>query len=112
MSVVSQCLVETKSAEAAQTTQFTVPVNSRVILDKMTVTNVTGTAAVISVNLVVNGSTAGASNVVISVKSVAANDSYTCPELVNHTLNAGDFVSTLAGTAAALNIRISGRVVA
>jgi hypothetical protein len=36
---------------------------------------------------------------------------YTFPELVGQVLNRGDFISTLAGTASAINMRVSGREV-
>jgi len=34
---------------------------------------------------------------------------YTFPEIVGQVLNSGDFISTIAGTASAINIRASGR---
>lgn len=36
---------------------------------------------------------------------------YTFPEIVGQVLNAGDFISTIAGTATSVNIRASGREV-
>ena len=52
---------------------------------------------------------AGALNLIISAKSIAAGECYTCPELVGQTLEAGGFISTLAGAAASLTISASGR---
>ena len=101
-------LVPSKQAENAQTTQYTAT-NVAAIIDKCTATNTTGVAATISINLVPSGSAAGAANLILDAKSVAPNSTYTCPEVVGHSLVAGSFISTLAGTAAAITIRISGR---
>jgi hypothetical protein len=38
-----------------------------------------------------------------------AGETYTFPEIVGAALAAGDFISTIAGTATAINIRASGR---
>lgn len=109
MTVLAKPLLVSKYAEAAQTTQYTVASGVRTILDKFTATNVTGSAATLSVNLVPSGGTAGASNTITLTKTLAAGDVYTFPEIVGHVLAGGEFVSTLAGTATAIVIRISGR---
>jgi hypothetical protein len=41
----------------------------------------------------------------------AQTTQYTFPEVVGQVLNSGGFISTIAGTASAINIRASGRVV-
>ena len=112
MAVTAQCLLEAKYAENAQTTQYTCPntTGTRVVIDKFTASNATASGATLAVNVVSSGGSAAASNVVLS-KTVGAGEMYTCPELVGQILNAGDFISTLAGTASAIVIRISGRVV-
>jgi hypothetical protein len=40
-----------------------------------------------------------------------ASETYTFPELVGHVLASGGYISTIAGTASAINIRCSGREV-
>ena len=110
MPVIVAVLIEPKQAEAAQTTQYTVPPGYAVLIDKFTVTNTTGTARNFSINLVTSGSVAAASNCVLSVRAIAPGESYTCPEIVGHVLEAGDFISTLASAASALTVRASGRV--
>lgn len=108
MTVTVKCLVESKRVENAQTTQYTA-VNVRTIIDKFTVTNTTGGAVNFSCNLVPSGDAAAAANLIISVKSIAAGQCYTCPELVGHVLASGDFISTLASAATSLTMRVSGR---
>lgn len=108
MTVTVKNLIPRKQAENAQTTQYTAN-NCKTIIDKFTATNVSGGAVTLSVNLVVSSGAADATNKVISGKSIAAGECYQCPELVGQTLEAGGFISTLAGTAAALVISASGR---
>lgn len=108
MTVTVAVLVPAKTAENAQTTQYTSS-NVTTIIDKFTATNYSGTAATISVNLVTPGDTAGNSNLITKTKSLAPSEVYTFPELVGQVLSSGGFISTLAGTATAINIRVSGR---
>lgn len=110
MTVVAKCLLESTQLAAAQTTLYTAT-GVRTILDKISATNVSGSAATVTVNLVPTGGSAGGTNTIVSAKSLQAGESYGFPELVGHVLNQGGFVSVLAGTAAAINLRISGREV-
>ena len=107
MSVNNRVLFEAKDAEAVQTTQF-VSANARAIIDKFTAVNTTAGALTLSVNLVVQAGTAGPTNLIVKAKSIAANETYTFPELVGHYLMPGGFISTLA-SATGLTIRASGR---
>jgi hypothetical protein len=108
MTVTVKNIIPRKQAENAQTGQYTA-VNCKTIIDKFTVTNTTAAAVTFSANLVASGGAAGASNLVMDAKSIAPHETYTCPELVGQTLEAGGFVSTLAGAAASLTISASGR---
>lgn len=111
MTVNAKVLVPAKIAEATQTTQYAAGTGVRTIIDKFTATNYSASAATLSVNLVTTGDTAGNQNLVIKTKSLAANETYTFPEVVGHVLSAGDFISTIAGTATAISIRSCGREV-
>jgi len=82
MTVTAKCLLESTQLAASQTTLYTAN-GLRAILDKVSATNVSG----------------------------SAGESYGFPELVGHVLNQGGFISVIAGTAAAINLRISGREV-
>jgi hypothetical protein len=111
VTTIAKCGLEAKYAENAQTTQYTAATGVRTIVDKFTATNVTASAATLAVNIVASGGSASAANVILQTKTLASGECYTCPELVGQILNAGDFVSTLAGTASAIVIRMSGREV-
>lgn len=109
MTVTAKCLLEAKLAENSQTTQYTAPTGTRTIIDKCTATNVTASPVTIAWNIVPNSLSAASSNTVVQTKTIAAGATDTTPEMVGQILSAGDAISTLAGTASALVIRISGR---
>lgn len=109
MTVTAKCLLEAKFAEASQTTQYTAPVGTRTIIDKCTATNTTGSPVTIAWNIVPNGQAAAAANTVVQTKTIAAGATDVTPEMVGQIIGAGGAVSTLAGTASALVIRLSGR---
>jgi hypothetical protein len=79
------------------------------IIDKFTATNVSGSTATISVNLVTGSDTPGDRNLITKTKSLAASEVYTFPELVGQILPNTAFISTIASAASAINMRVSGR---
>ena len=110
MTVTVKVLVPAKSAEASQTTQYTAN-GVTAIIDKFTATNYSASTATISVNVVTSADTAGNQNLIVKTKSLQPSETYTFPELVGVALEPGGFISSIAGTATAINIRVSGREV-
>ena len=108
MTVIVKVLIPAKQAENAQTTQYTAT-NVRAIIDKFTVTNTSANNVTFSCNLVTVSGSASASNLIVDARSLVPDETYTCPELVGQALEAGGFISTLAGSASSLTIRASGR---
>jgi hypothetical protein len=101
-------IVPAKIVENTQTTQYTAT-NVTTEIGAIEVTNYSGGAVTISINLVTSGDTPGNQNLVIKTKSIAAGATYTFPELWGQYLMNGDYISTLASAATSLNIRISAR---
>ena len=110
MTVTVKVLVPAKTAENTQTTQYTAS-GVTAIIDKFTATNYSATAATISVNLVTAAGSAGNDNLIVKTKTLQAGETYTFPEIVGQILAPSGFISTIAGTASAVNIRASGRQV-
>lgn len=110
MTVQVKVFVPGKTVEATQTTQYTAT-NVTAIIDKFTATNYNTVAATISVNLVTSAGSAGNINLITKTKTLQPLEVYTFPELVGQVLGAGDFISTIAGTASSINMRVSGREV-
>ena len=108
MTFTVKVLIPAKTAENSQTTQYTAT-GVTTIIDKFTATNYSDTAATISVNLVTSADTAGNQNLITKSKTLQASEVYTFPELVGQVLAPSGFISTIAGTASAINIRASGR---
>lgn len=108
MTVTVKVLIPAKQVEAAQTTQYTATL-CKTIIDKFTATNTSASTQTISVNLVTSAGSAGATNLIVDTRAIAENETYTFPELVGQTLEAGGFISTSASSGTALTIRASGR---
>lgn len=108
MTVTVKNIIPRKQAENAQTTQYTA-LNCKTLIDKFTVTNTSGAGVTFNVNLVANGDAASNSNLVLKSKTIAPNETYTCPEIVGQALESGGFISTLADAAASLVISATGR---
>ena len=112
MTVTARNLVPAKLVENTQTTQYIVPTNATAtIIDKFTATNISGSTATISVNLVTGSDTPGNQNLITKAKSLAASEIYTFPELVGQILPSTAFISTIASASSAINMRVSGREV-
>jgi hypothetical protein len=108
MTVTVRVLIPAKTAENTQVTQYTAN-GVTTIIDKFTATNYSATAATISVNLVTAAGSAGNDNLIVKTKTLQPSETYTFPEIVGAALAASGFISTIAGTASAINIRSSGR---
>ena len=110
MAVTLKVLVPPKQLENAQTTQYTAT-NVKAIIDKATVTNTSANNVTLSVNLVTSGGSAGSANLIMDTRTIVPDETYLCPELVGQVLEAGSFISTIAGAATSLTMRVSGREV-
>jgi hypothetical protein len=110
MAVNVRVLIPAKIAENTQTTQYTAN-GVTTIIDKFTATNYSASVATISVNLVTALDAAGNQNLIVKTKSLQPSETYTFPEIVGAALAPSGFISTIAGTASAINIRSSGREV-
>lgn len=108
MTVTVKVLISAKQAENVQTTQYTA-VNCKTIIDKFTATNTSAGNVTINVNLVASGGAAGTSNLIVTARSIAPNETYTFPELVGKALESGGFISTIASAATSLTIHANGR---
>ena len=108
MAVTTTVLIAAKTAEASQTAQYTARGVSAII-DKFTATNYDTVARTISVNLVASAGSAGNDNLIVKTKTLQASETYTFPELVGQVIAPGGFISTIASSGTAINIRASGR---
>lgn len=108
MAIVVKNIIPRKQMENTQTTQYTA-VGCKTIIDKFTVTNTSVANVPFSVNLIAESGSAGDPNLVLKQRTLAPNETYTCPELVGQTLESGGFISTVAGASTSLTVSASGR---
>jgi len=111
MAVSTKVLIPAKTAEVAQTSQYTAN-GVTAIIDKFTATNYDTVARTISVNLVASAGSAGNDNLIVKTKTLQPSETYTFPELVGQVIAPGGFISTIASTGTSINIRASGREIA
>lgn len=90
----------------AQVTIYTVPGASQDVIKDIDITNTTGSAATVSINLVPSGGSALTANLFFALVSVPANS--TVHWTGTQVLNTGDFISVISGTNNACNVMISG----
>jgi hypothetical protein len=109
MAVTQVVLVQAKQVENSQTTQYTAAATTKAIIDKFTVTNNSAANVKFSCNLVEISDTPADRNLIVNEREITPEETYNCPELIGHDLDPGDFISTLADTASALTMRVSGR---
>ena len=69
-------------------------------------TNTTGAGVTLTVNVVENGGSVATSNQYINAGTVAANSSDPLFDITGVILGPGDFISAIAGSASALNLKI------
>ena len=93
---------------AANTTLYTVAANTRVKILAASAVNDTTTSKYISFHRVPSGAAVGDTNLIINRKVVGSRESVSLWELVGQVLEAGDFLSAIAETAAQLTVHISG----
>jgi hypothetical protein len=110
MAVYVRVLIPSKTAENAQTTQYTSTAVTTII-DKFTATNYSSSAATLSVNLVAALDNPGNQNLVIKTVTIQPGQTYLCPEAVGQVLVTGGTISTIASASSAINIRASGRTI-
>lgn len=108
MPVVVKAIIPAKYAENSTTVQYTAT-NVTTIIDKFTATNIGAVTVTLSIYITPKGGTVGNDSLIVETRSLAPGETYIFPEIVGQVLNPGEFVSTIASAASALNIRASGR---
>lgn len=105
MSTSAKRLVPGSILGAAAATYYTAGANTKAVIKSGSVVNTTAGAISVTVYLVTGAGAPTAAAALISDRPVAAGETYTCPELVNHVLNAGDTIQALGN---GLTFAVSG----
>lgn len=110
MTITTRPLYTAQYLPNADTTLYTAGTGTRAILDKCTAYNSDAASQTVAFNIVPSGGSVGAANKIVS-KTLTAGETYTFPEVVGHVLEAGGFLSGIAGVASKIVVRVSGREV-
>lgn len=105
MAVNRKQLIAPQALTGTVATVYTVPALFTTQLSAVTVSNPTAGAVALGLHIVPSGGSVGAANKVIPAKALAANETYTCPELTAQTLPAG---TTIQASGSGLVIFASG----
>jgi len=95
MTVSQKNIVPGTLLTAAAATYYTAPALTRVRICNATLTNATAGAVACTVNIITAGDVAANKNRKISARSIAAGETYPCPELIGRILEPGDFIQAL-----------------
>lgn len=77
-------------------------------IDALVLTNTSAGAVTATVYLVPSGGSAGASNCILSARSLAAGESYVVPGALGQWLDSGGTIQALASSATSITIVASG----
>lgn len=108
MAVTIVNIIPRKQAALGAETQYT-STSKKCVIDKFTITNTDTAVHLISVFLVASGDSPGVDNCILLDRGIAANETYTCPELVGQVLESNGFISTNADAGSVLTLSASGR---
>lgn len=100
-------LAEPGQLGAAAAAIYTVPSNTKAILQRLTLCNVTAGAITVDLHIVKSGDSAAADNKLVDEKSLAAGESVDITSVL-HTLEAGDSLQGLASSATSITYILSG----
>ena len=111
---VPSCLYEAAEVTSSDTTIYIAPISTTVIIDQFSYGNNDSSAHTLNVNIIPNGGSVGATNLVVNAQPIVAagtagaNGSLSM--IQNQILLAGDSLSVKADSASKLVIRVSGRI--
>lgn len=114
-SMTPTVLVSTKIAVTTDSAVYTVAANHAVKVAQGTLTNISGVACTIGLSIVPSGGTIGdgTHKIIPDTYSLAAGDTLPLRDYIgDHLLGDGDVIACHAGTANAIDIVISGAVMA
>ena len=106
--ITPKALVNGVNLTAVAATYYTAGTGVRAIIKRATFCNDDTGVVTVTINLVPSGGAAAYGNRITKAKSLAAGETWSCPDIDNHVLEAGGFISMLASVDAKIGVRISG----
>lgn len=109
MAVTPKVFSESVTIAATATTYIAAVVGALQTVEKCTLFNSAATFVTVTIYMVPLAGTAGVTNTLM-IKTLAPNETYTCPEVVGKSLAPGAFLQALCTTAAVVNFAANGKV--
>jgi hypothetical protein len=106
--ITPKSLVDGTNLTDAAATYYTAGTGTKAIIKKATFCNDNSSVVTVTINLVPSGGSAAYGNRITKTKSLVAGETWSCPDVENHVLEAGGFISMLASVTAKVGVRISG----
>jgi hypothetical protein len=106
--IIPKSFVNGTNLTNAAATYYTVPASTRAIVKKATFCNDDAIAVTVTINLVPSGGAAAYGNCITKAKVLAAGETWSCPDVENHVMEASGFISMVASVTAKIGTRISG----
>jgi hypothetical protein len=107
MSITPTVLIAPQQLTNAVASYYT-STNIKTRIDKLSITNPTGSAATATLYLVPAAGAANAGTTITSAKSVAPGETWNCPDMVSQILLAGGTIQAVASVGATLTISSAG----
>lgn len=109
MTTMVAALIESKeAATSTAAADYTAPAGTRAQIDKLTLTNNSGSARTVDVYLVPPSGSPGATNKIVAAKAVANGADETISTVAAHALMPGGSVYVVA-SGAGVSVRMTGR---
>lgn len=106
--ITPKSMVNGTNLTDAAATYYTAPAGTRAIVKRATFCNDHSSVVTVTINLVPSGGSAAYGNQITKTKALAAGETWSCPDVENHVLEAGGFISMVASVTAKIGVRISG----
>jgi len=91
---------------AANTSLYTCPANTIARVLKCTACNDIATAQTLSIHKIESGGAVGDDKLLLNSRTIGNKETYLCPEVVGQVLEAGDFISAIAGGAGQITVSL------
>ena len=105
---IPKSLVNGVNLTNSAATYYTAPASTKAIVKKATFCNDHTSPVTVTVNLVPSAGSAAYGNAITKTKALAAGETWSCPDVENHVMETGGFISMVASVDAKVGVRISG----
>jgi predicted phage tail protein len=101
-------LVDGSQLTTSALTYYTAPASTLTTISACTLTNTSAAPVTATVYLVATGGTAGAANIILSARALAAGESFNVGSAIGQTLSAGGQIQALASAVTSITLVASG----